>query len=116
MVGEDNEREKNIRIRDTFTHSGIPKTTKLEAIIYMPGTWCRPMQALSLIPQSLRVHMSFVHDLEGLFSRYPPPSPSLILLLPPLPQGSLSCVGRDYRVLSYRAVCPKVFHYLHIVQ
>ena len=105
MVGEDNEREKNTRIRDTFTHSGIPKTTKLEAVIYMPGTWCRPMQALSLIPQSLRVHMSFVHDLEGLFS-----------WLPPLPQGSLSCVGRDYRVLSYRAVCPKVFHYLHIVQ
>lgn len=42
-------------------------TTKVEAIKYTQRTCCRSIQALCMLPQSVRVHMFLSHvDLEGL--------------------------------------------------
>lgn len=68
--------------------------TKLEAIIHMQQTWYRPVQALCMLFQSLRAHMSFVQLIErNLLSQCPPSLLALILFPPSLLWGFLS--GED---------------------
>lgn len=61
---------EGVRVREpVIFHTENPAKTKLAAIIYTQRTWCRPMQALCMLPPSLRVHMSFgCASLEGLVS------------------------------------------------
>ena len=62
--------------------------------LLLSGPGLRPVQALRMLPQSLRVHMCLGPAvLKGLVSWHLPPS--LALILPSLSRGSLSPEERD---------------------
>lgn len=85
----------------------VHKNTKVKAILYTKRTQYEPVQALCMLPQSLRVHIYSEHvHKKALFSWCPP---SLLLhsfqlltfFLIPLLQGSLSPKRRDLMEIAH---------------
>lgn len=82
--------------RPTLSHTlESHEHTKLETIVCVQRTWCRPVLCLCLLLLSLWVDMAFAQLIEGLVLLLCSILSDLTLFPPPPSQGFLSSEGRD---------------------